>query len=339
MIENRNDKSCYVGKYRFICVLGKGGSGTVYLAEDRILEKLWAIKVIPKNSKKQLQEALLMKNLDHPGLPRITEQIEDNKYYYLVMDYVDGETLYERCRKKPATAEEAADWGIQICDILEYLHDQKPPILYRDLKPGNLILTPSGKIKLVDFGIARQQYSKKVDAYGTRGFAAPEQYKGKATIQSDLYSLGACLRWCLQGRKVLGLERILRKCLQKNPKKRFTDSRKLRRKLKKLKSKWEKSKKERKILLVCLLAVLFLGIGEIVREGLEAYRNVIFIRLSGEKEITVNEVLLNGQRIPFRQAENGIYLSPGVFEEGNNKIQVEITDGEKVYYVNYPFDF
>lgn len=328
----------YIGKYKVICSLGKGGSGVVYLAEDPILEKLWAIKAIPKTEKRQLQEAQIMKNLDHPGLPRITGQMEDEEYYYLVMDYIEGQTLYERCKKQPATKEEAADWGIQICDVLWYLHSRKPPIIYRDLKPGNLIRTSEGRIKLIDFGTARNlDGDREMDAMGTKGFAAPEQYHGTASIQSDIYNLGACLRWLLRGKKVLSLEMILCKCMRENPKQRYQNIKMVKKKLLKLKTKWEKRKKERKVLLYCLLAVFLLGVGEILREGIVGYQNPLFISLSGEKKIEIGSVSVNGDKVFYRKGENGIYISSNYFVDGENEVSIELLDGENIYCVTHEF--
>lgn len=329
-----------IGKYRILGVLGRGGGGTVYLAQDVVLEKIWAIKAVKKDRERILRESLLMKNLDHPGLPRITGQMEDEENFYLVMDYIEGENLYERCKKSPATAEEALDWGIQICDILDYLHRQKPPVLYRDLKPGNLILTPDGRIKLVDFGIARQQDgSECADAYGTKGFAAPEQYEGKAMVQTDLYSLGACLCWCLRGQKIPGLAFVLWKCMKKDPKKRYPNSRKLKEKLQKYQEKRRKRRKERKILLVCLAAVFLLGIGEILREGISHYRNVVFIRITGQEDITVHEVWLNGEKISFRTGEEGIYIPCDCLTDGKNQLFVKIRDGSGNTCIRCDLDF
>lgn len=330
----------WIGKYRVISELGRGGSSTVYLAEDPILEKLWAIKAIPKGNKKQLDEALIMRNLDHHGLPRITGQMEDNEYYYLVMDFIEGKTLYEECRQKVPEKETIVDWGIQICDILEYLHSRKPPIIYRDLKPGNLILTPDGKVKLVDFGIAKEQDEKAMGSFGTRGFAAPEQYKGKASVQSDIYNLGACLRWLLKDQKVPELEFLLRKCLRDDPKQRFQSAGKVKRRLLKLKAKWEKSKKERKVLMIFLLAVLLLGIGEIVREGIVGVQNALFISLTGEKEVQIQSVLVNGEEVTYWHSEKGIHISSNYFEMGENEVQIEVKgDDNKTYYITHNFNY
>lgn len=333
------EKGDYIGKYKVICTLGKGGSGTVYLAEDPILEKLWAIKAVPKKEKKRWQEALIMKNLDHPGLPRITGQMEDEEYYYLVMDYIDGQTLYEKCKVYAVTKEDVVNWGIQICDVLEYLHSRKPPIIYRDLKPGNLMLTADGRIKLIDFGTARNLNGEEMDALGTKGFAAPEQYDGIASMQSDIYNLGACLKWLYRGEKILELEMIFHKCMMENPKLRYQNIRIVREKLLKLKTKWKKRKKERKILLFCLLAVFLLGAGEIIREGIVGYQNPLFISLSGEKEVEIGSVLVNEKKVFYRNVENGIYISSNYFESGVNEIRIEILDEENSYYVTHEFFF
>jgi serine/threonine protein kinase len=194
-------------------LLGEGGMSRVYLVEDDKLQgKLRALKEmepvadseddsgICKNSEEMFrQEAEILCKLSHPNLPRILDFFSLGNLHYLVMEYVEGETLYDILTKTPGFIEENTlrDWGTQICEALEYLHGMEPPIIYRDIKPRNIILTPSGKLKLIDFGIARlfsEGKSNDTIIIGTPGFAPPEQYgKGQTDERSDIYSLGVTL--------------------------------------------------------------------------------------------------------------------------------------------------
>lgn len=223
IIQKKNQR---IGKYRIVSVLGQGGDGIVYLAEDILLKKQWAIKQIKKDEYLKihgtnvLEESLIMCKLDHPGIPRIIEQIEDERCFYIVMDFCKGESLWDFCKRNAASIDQILDWGIQLCDILSYLHEQNPPVIFCDVKPGNIIYGRDKRIKLIDFGIAKLgMYG--YDAKGTKGFAAPEQYKGRYSIESDIYNLGATLLWCMKDRYCPSLKKILKKAIAKYPGKRY----------------------------------------------------------------------------------------------------------------------
>jgi serine/threonine protein kinase len=151
------------------------------------------------------KEASLLINLRNPALPVIHDFFSqgDNRWY-LVMDYIEGHTLKEEVQKRGAIPEaEVVNWAIQLCDILDFLHKRNPPIIFRDLKPDNIMLTPEGRIKLIDFGIARHfQHGNTTDtaAYGSSGFAPPEQYgENQTDSRSDIYALGATMHFLLTG--------------------------------------------------------------------------------------------------------------------------------------------
>src|SRR5262249_2419684 len=134
------------------------------------------------------READVLAQLDHPAIPKVSDRFSDQDHHYFVMDYVAGQTLEARLsavggRLPPF---EAMNLGVQICDALEYLHTRFPPVIYRDLKPANIIVTPQGRIKLVDFGIARH-FTRQGTTVGTIGYAAPEQYQGECEPRSDVY--------------------------------------------------------------------------------------------------------------------------------------------------------
>ena len=144
--------------------LGDGGMSSVYLAWDIKLEKYWAIKSTEeKNIISSMSESEVLKNLDHPSLPRIVDVINEDEKIYLVMDYVDGETLGEILRKRGNIDEESVrSWCVDILKGLDYLHRQNPPIIYRDMNPDTVMLSKEGNIKIIDFGIARVKKEENI---------------------------------------------------------------------------------------------------------------------------------------------------------------------------------
>ncbi|MGN0298851.1 MAG: serine/threonine-protein kinase [Lachnospiraceae bacterium] len=239
------------GKYEILKQVGKGGMSIVYLAMDKRLNKQWAVKEVQKNNERNnqvminalLAETNLMKKLDHPALPRIVDIIENADTYYIIMDYIEGESLDKSIVKYGAQSEEVVlDWAKQLCDALNYLHSQKPPIIYRDMKPSNIMLKPAGNLKLVDFGIAREYKDKTrtdTTVLGTPGYAPPEQHRGTTDQRSDIYALGMTLHHLLTGidprtagyeylsvrqwKPSLseGMEAIIDKCTAINPEDRY----------------------------------------------------------------------------------------------------------------------
>lgn len=201
------------GKYEILKQIGKGGMSVVYLAMDNRLNKQWAVKEIRKRGKGKndevvvnslLAEANLMKRLDHPALPRIVDIIDKGTTIYVVMDYIEGESLDKILLEYGAQPEEIViEWGKQICDVLGYLHSQKPPIIYRDLKPANIMLKPEGNLKIIDFGIAREYKEQSLadtTVLGTKGYASPEHYGSRQTDgRSDIYTFGMTLHHLLTG--------------------------------------------------------------------------------------------------------------------------------------------
>ena len=198
------------GKYQVLKEIGRGGMSVVYLAMDTHLNKQWAVKEILKrgSGKKDeiivnslLAEANMMKRLDHPALPRIVDIIDKGTTIYVVMDYIEGESLDKVLMVEGAQDEAVViDWGKQLCDALSYLHSQKPPIIYRDMKPANVMLKPEGNIKIIDFGIAREYKEEKLadtTVLGTKGYAPPEQYSGQTDARSDIYALGMTMHHLL----------------------------------------------------------------------------------------------------------------------------------------------
>ncbi|GHO74184.1 hypothetical protein KSD_19550 [Ktedonobacter sp. SOSP1-85] len=204
------------GRYRVLKHIGSGGYGKVYKAEDSEFgDRLVAIKEMETSGSPEeireaeeafKHEALLLARLTHPGLPSIFDYFSEGGRWYLVMSFVEGvalEEYQERSPRKQVSVSEALQIGIQLSSVLGYLHSRQPPIIFRDLKPANVMRTPEGQIYLIDFGIARlfkQGQTKDTIALGSPGYAAPEQYgKKQSTPQTDVYSLGATLHHLISG--------------------------------------------------------------------------------------------------------------------------------------------
>ncbi|GHO84904.1 hypothetical protein KSZ_29100 [Dictyobacter formicarum] len=205
------------GRYRIRQTIGQGGMGSVYRAEDTHLgNRLVAIKELiytelsaqeMHTSAEQFQrEAHLLAGLQHPNLPNIYDYFEENSRWYLVMSFIAGETLesyQQKATHGQLPVREVIGIGIELCKVLEYLHSHHPPIIFRDLKPANIMRTSSGQLYLIDFGIARHfkpDQSRDTVSYGSAGFAPPEQYgRAQTTPRSDIYSLGATLYTLLSG--------------------------------------------------------------------------------------------------------------------------------------------
>ena len=234
--------------YEIKSIIGKGGMSTVYLAEHKRLHTRWAMKEVRKQQGTRfdfLAESNILKRLQHPMLPRIVDIFEDRDCIYIVEDFVEGITLDGLLKQQKKVDEPQ---GLQclrdLCGVLTYLHGQRPhPIIYRDMKPSNIMLQPDGSLKLIDFGIAREykQESNADTTYiGTKGYAAPEQFgKAQTDARTDIYSLGVTMYHLLTGKSPYeppyqfvpvrqlvpelshGIEYILNKCVQSEPADRY----------------------------------------------------------------------------------------------------------------------
>ena len=203
-------------KYEIIAPIGKGGMSNVWLAKDRRLEKLWAVKEIKPNvvgaqgeanRKAIIDEANFMKRLDYPAIPRVVDIIDMGATIFVVMDFIPGtalDKLFKRQNREPFAQEEVINWGIQLCNVLEYLHSMNPPIIYRDMKPANIMLNDDGSVKLIDFGIAMEYWPSRgqdLNIQGTYGYAPPEQLNPKVQTdtRADIYALGVTLYTLVTG--------------------------------------------------------------------------------------------------------------------------------------------
>lgn len=202
------------GRYRVSRALGGGGMKLVYLAEDlRLSARRCALaEMVDSFTSPEMQqqavaafqrEADMLAQLNNEHIPRIFDRFSEANRHYLVMEYIDGATLEDELKARGGKLESARiiDVAIQVLETLEYLHELNPPVIYRDLKPSNVMLTPDGMAKLIDFGIARH-FAPMTNAtmIGTQGYAPPEQYRGKVEARSDLYALGATMHQALSGR-------------------------------------------------------------------------------------------------------------------------------------------
>lgn len=184
-----------IGKYRILGKIGQGGSSSVYLVSDDRIDKKWAVKAIPKKHA-QKDGILLLRSLDHPSLPRIVEELESGSSFFEVMDYYEGESL-DTWASKGISVTEALRISEQILETAAYLHGQDPPVIHRDIKPGNFIITAERKTKLVDFDLAVSGEQAGLLPMGTKGYAPPEQYRGICTMRGDVYALGKTIRCIL----------------------------------------------------------------------------------------------------------------------------------------------
>lgn len=242
------------GKYKILSEIGRGGMSVVYMAINEKANKTWAVKEVRKDGRMDfnvvrqglLAEIDTLKRLSHPNLPSIVDLIEDESSFIIVMDYIEGRSLDKIIAESGSQAETlVVEWAKQLCDVLGYLHSQKPPIIYRDMKPANVMLKPNGSIMVIDFGTAKNyeiEYGETT-GIGTIGYAAPEQYigsgLGRTDGRTDIYCLGMTLYYLLtnidpcknlisdKSIRIInpalshGLDSIIQKCTQFQPADRY----------------------------------------------------------------------------------------------------------------------
>jgi len=349
-------------RYEILKEIGRGGMSIVYLAMDNRLKKSLVVKDIRKRANKDdellinslVVEANMLKRLDHGALPRIYDVIDRQGEIYVVMDYIEGESLKEKLqREKTTSAVEVIDWAKQLSDVLGYLHSRKPnPIIYRDMKPDNIMLTPEGKIKLIDFGIAREfktENTTDTTNLGTKGYAAPEQLSGKQTDErTDIYSLGVTLYHLVTGKTLSdppyelrpirtwnpalpeGLEHIIAKCTQAEPGDRYQSCEELTYDLVNINKLTQgyKHKLYKKLAVFLIPAVLFLGFSTTSVLGYKGMKNEQlqdYMSLINE----ANGYIQNGRKAEASKIlEQAIKLDKGRAMAYNNLLDMYIHNGE-----------
>lgn len=238
------------GKYEILALRGRGGMSRVWLALDTHINKQWAVKEIDKNSRvykatidneKTLREVEIKKRLDHPSLARIVDIIDLEDSLCIIEDYIDGDNLLEILKRGVPAQETVVSWMLDVCDAMAYFHSLDPPIIYRDLKPSNIMLTRDQRIKIVDFGIAKNyaENSEDTQPLGTVGYASPEHSTMHTDFRSDIYTIGTTMFHLLTGvdpskppyvmkpiREInpnlsSGLEKIIIKATKQDPDERY----------------------------------------------------------------------------------------------------------------------
>lgn len=245
------------GKYKILNEIGRGGMSVVYLALNERANKTWAVKEVRKDAGSDSEivsqglaaETEMLKKLDHPNLPSIVDVIDQDDSIIIVMDYIEGKSLQDLIEAGgPREPEKVICWAKQLCDVLGYLHSRQPPIIYRDMKPANIMLRPDGTVVLIDFGTAREYKTARSEdtaLLGTRGYAAPEQFggRGQTDARTDIYNLGATMYHLVTGYSPAdtdfvihpvgrlvpqlsgsGLEKVIAGCCRPSPAERFQNA-------------------------------------------------------------------------------------------------------------------
>jgi len=357
------------GKYKVLNKIGQGGMSVVYLAMNEKANKQWAIKEVRKEGIENFEvvrqgligETNLLKELKHSHLPSIADIIETEGTLLIVMDYVEGRALSAVMNEEGIQPQETVvDWAIQLCDVLEYLHTQEQPIIYRDMKPANIMLKPDGNVVLIDFGTARKYKEHNLldtTCLGTMGYAAPEQFGGESQRQTDartdIYNLGATVYHLLTGHNPseppyeiypircwnpalsTGLEKIVEKCVQKNPDDRFQSCGELREALTHYRelddSYIKKQKRKIALFLTCFLLCFagivcgsygLLGIRQEVKESYSACLTEATLRIA----ISPDSMEIDPEVIGFYQ--KAINIEPFRSEAYNQLLDYYLSKGK-----------
>ena len=317
------------GRYRIIGKIGKGGSSSVYLAEDVSIGKKWAIKYLPGDDDTvwlAQNEINMMIRLDHGSFPRIVDAWQEGEGYYIVSDYIEGVTLERVINEKQVSRRILIGWWIMIADAIAYLHDLKPSILYLDLKLENIMLKKDGSLKLIDFGIAGR-IADRGSLYGTPGYAAPEQYYNRGEMldeRTDVFAFGMLMYAMYTGKRPvsdrdrqelmikcerripLKIRRIILNCIGEDKSARYENMHALAEDLAALKGKGDNSLR---LKITAAVAILCMGIfgAEAVKSVVAEPRDDIAKQMVAE----VNRHIRDGE-----YTEEGIRILCGYIESG-----------------------
>ena len=350
------------GKYKIESLLGKGGMGTVYLCKNIDIGNFWAVKHIPTQGKNihLAAEIDILKKLQHIGLPQIVDVFKDEEGLYIVESYVEGKNLGDMLKEHGSFDEDRViSWAKQLADALIYFHEMKPhPIIYRDMKPSNIIITRDDRPVIVDFGISKEykteETSDKIKAY-TKAYAAPEQFTSSTLSdeRTDIYGLGVTIFNVLTGKLPRdgihflesntkgisrNLEQIILKCIQTDPQKRYQTARELKSELEKLDQlKITAVKHSIRNKIILSLSVFFtitsvassaLGLNTLYLER-QAILNItpelVLLTEQQESELAINRIYPDGSK-------RELNLSNVRWESDDNSIAVVKND--KIYAAN-----
>lgn len=366
------------GKYKVLNEIGHGGMSTVYLAINEKANKPWAIKEVRKSFSRSfdiLKQSLILetdmlKKLSHKNLPSIVDVIDSDENFLIVMDYIEGNTLEKLVNENGAYPQETVvSWAVQLCDVLQYLHTRPKPIIYRDMKPSNIMLKSDGSVTLIDFGTAREfkeQNDGDTICLGTQGYAAPEQFggMGQTDARTDIYCLGATMYHLLTGHNPSeppyemypitqwkpelssGLEKVILKCTRKNPNDRYQSAQELMAALKHYKDLETETQLTSRKRLVKFAATLFLcfisafcGMG--LRAAANERRNDAYLTLIEKAaratdtfaagELYIEAVALDAARADAYHAYYNRVVEDGVFDVEEEEILIRINMNTKEY--------
>lgn len=336
------------GKYRILSEIGRGGMSIVYLAIVESANMTWAVKEVRKdgsNDYNVVRQGLIaeidtLKSVKHSKLPRIVDVIEHEDSYIIVMDYIEGRSMDKVLREKGAQSEEnVVKWALQLCEVLGYLHSRPKPLIYRDMKPSNIMLKPNGDITIVDFGTVKKYEvsSGETTGLGTEGYAAPEQHGGlgRTDARTDIFALGMTMYALLTGidpqeklvidtsiRKVNpalseGLDEIVLKCTQREAELRYKSCAELSYALEHYLDSDKKNRKKKKtkitVFASTLLLSVLLGAGSLVMNisaksmASDNYDEIIqkAVTADYDEKLKLYEEAIN---IPDKNGEKNAYL-------------------------------
>jgi serine/threonine-protein kinase len=369
------------GKYRILSKVGSGGMSTVYLAINDRANKPWAIKEVRRDGVQNFDivrqslvvETDLLKKLKHKNLPSIVDVIDRDDHFLIVMDYIEGITLERIVNERgPQKQEDVVAWAIQLCDVLKYLHSRKPAIIYRDMKPSNIMLRYDKSVVLIDFGTAREykvHAGNDTTCLGTQGYAAPEQFggMGQTDARTDIYCIGATMYHLLTGHNPAkppyemypithwdeslstGLESIILKCTQKNPDDRFQSAQELMYALKNYRDMDKQKIKKYKMTIslfasAIMLAFICLGVSAgsyayAMSSRQHEYEYLVDVaKKAGSKEdktrYYLNAIDTDSTRPDAYDELIDMFLEDGVFDEKEEATLVDIRVSTKKYFNN-----
>ncbi len=344
------------GKYKILRMIDRGGMSRIYLAEDMGMSKEWVVKEILKTINDRdnslsvnsaISEVNIVKELDHPAIVRVVDILNDSQAVYIVEDYVRGRSLKEIVDSGEYIDEKMLiQWMMQLSEVLAYLHSRNPAVIYRDIKPENIIMTESGHIKVIDFGIARRYkpgQARDTQYLGTERFAAPEQYEeygAQTDARTDIYGLGRTFEYLSDYCRATSSEfgEIIKTCTRNNPDERFQSAEQLRGQLNMLLEQNQRKRKKNKISLLRILLTVLAAVCIFLAVS------VIFLRMTGSKSQldriseVVEEIKIDGV---FSEEEEENLLSiikPNLSElkeqEGFEKLAFEVG---KLYWYYYDY--